>query len=133
MLTPIQTTALQSQITASGQSIAGISPNPVILKLFMTSLEYQHIHNYPQSGLNFTSDTGCSKKLDSIAYNYSYFSRIKHSSFSERLSCNVIGEICYRTSVCGRTGWADVLLLRYLLGQCSGMHVVLLLWRTEEN
>ena len=51
-------TAQQTLITSSGQSIAGMMPNTVVLKLYMSSTEYQHIHNYPQSGLQFVAELG---------------------------------------------------------------------------
>ena len=33
-----------------GQAIPGSNPNLVMLKLYMSSLEYQRIYNFPQPG-----------------------------------------------------------------------------------
>ena len=57
-LNPVQVQAQQTLITSSGQSIAGMVPNTVVLKLYMSSTEYQHIHNYSQSGLQFVAELG---------------------------------------------------------------------------
>ncbi len=134
MLTPIQTTALQSQITASGQSIAGISPNPVVLKLYMTSLEYQHIHNYPESGqyVNKRFMALVPKSWSVFLHVKFYFSIIKESSFFERSSWNIVGKFYNRSSICSRTWRTDVLLLWDIPDQHPRMHLVLLLWRTQE-
>jgi hypothetical protein len=34
-----------------GQAITGTNPNYVMLKLFLSSLEYQKIYNFPQPGV----------------------------------------------------------------------------------
>jgi hypothetical protein len=49
--TDAQKQALQTQVTGSGQNIQGANPNTIVLKLFMQSLEYQRIYNFPQNGV----------------------------------------------------------------------------------
>lgn len=39
------------KITATGQNV-----NVAVLKFFVTSLEYQRIHNFPQHGLQFVAE-----------------------------------------------------------------------------
>ena len=50
-LTDIQKQSLQTLITGSGQAIAGGTPNVVILKLYLSTMENQRIYNFPQPGL----------------------------------------------------------------------------------
>ncbi len=56
-LTGVQISNLQTLVTASGQVIPGATPSPVILRLYPSSLEFQHIQNYPEPGLFFTNNT----------------------------------------------------------------------------
>ena len=53
-----QQQAMQAQIAGSGQVIQGPNPNTVILKLFLQSLEYQHIYNFPENGVQFIAELG---------------------------------------------------------------------------
>jgi hypothetical protein len=60
-LTGVQISNLQTVVTVSGQVIPGAAPSPVILRLYPSSLEFQHIQNYPEPGLLFTNNGNSSK------------------------------------------------------------------------
>jgi len=53
-----QQQTLSSLVTGSGQAIQGANPNIIVLKLYMRSLEYQRIYNFPQNGVQFISELG---------------------------------------------------------------------------
>ena len=57
-ITPVQITALQALMTSSGEAFPGTIPSPVILKLYLSSREYEHIHNYPEPGIKFLAQLG---------------------------------------------------------------------------
>jgi hypothetical protein len=56
--TDLQRTAIQAQVVASGQAIQGSNPNTIVLKLFLRSLEYEHIYNFPENGVQFIAELG---------------------------------------------------------------------------
>jgi hypothetical protein len=56
--TDAQKQALTTQVTSSGQAITGANPGTVVLKLFMRSLEYQQINNFPENGVQFIGEIG---------------------------------------------------------------------------
>ena len=58
VFTDAQKQTLQTQVTGSGQAIQGANPNTIVLKLFMRSLEYQRIYNFPQNGVQFIAELG---------------------------------------------------------------------------
>jgi hypothetical protein len=45
-------------MTSSGQAVQGTSPGMIVLKLYMRSLEYQRINNFPQNGVQFVAELG---------------------------------------------------------------------------
>jgi len=49
---------LRTLTTSSGQAIPGANINTIVLKLYMTSLEYQRIRNFPQNGVQFIAELG---------------------------------------------------------------------------
>ena len=56
--TDAQKQAIQTQVTGSGQAIQGANPNTIVLKLFIRSLEYQRIYNFPENGVQFIAELG---------------------------------------------------------------------------
>ncbi len=48
-----QKQTVQMQVTSSGQAIQGANPSVIILKLYMQTLEYDQINNFPPNGLQF--------------------------------------------------------------------------------
>ena len=56
--TDAQKQSIQTQVTSSGQAITGANPSTIVLKLYMRSLEYQQINNFPQNGVQFIGEIG---------------------------------------------------------------------------
>jgi len=53
VVTDLQRQSIQTEVTYSGQAIQGSNPGVIILKLYMQSLEYDQINNFPRNGLQF--------------------------------------------------------------------------------
>ena len=56
--TDLQKQAIQAQVQGSGQAVQGSNLNTITLKLFLRSLEYQHIYNFPENGVQFIGEIG---------------------------------------------------------------------------
>jgi hypothetical protein len=86
-------------VTGSGQAIQGSNPNTVVLKLFMQSLEYQRIYNFPQNGVQFIAELGglMCFFLGSIFQNFisaeNFWDKFSSSNFGKFQSKNNIEKI----------------------------------------
>ena len=56
--TDAQRLTLSTLVVSSGQAIQGANINTIVLKLYMRSLEYQRIYNFPQNGVQFIAELG---------------------------------------------------------------------------
>ncbi len=100
--TDTQKQALQTQVTGSGQAIQGGTPNTVVLKLFMRSLEYQRIYNFPQNGVQFISELG---GLMGFFLGMSIISFIECLCFGCCCGCRKPEE--YESKIKNVKGWGD--------------------------
>ena len=57
-LTDAQRQSLQTQVMSSGQAIQGSNPGIIVLKLYVQSLEYDQINNFPQNGMQYIDKIG---------------------------------------------------------------------------
>ena len=74
--TDAQKQSIQTQVITSGQAIVGSNPSTIVLKLYMSSLEYDQINNFPQNGM---------QAIEKISGQLGFFLRMSILSFIELL------------------------------------------------